>query len=135
MPIPEATVKSNRPTLVGVLKQHPSKFWLLTLLCLLIAIALFWSGYGGRTATISVRFEEGHLHFLVDSDAHIVRGLLMLVMAAYEGKTPAEISAFDVNSYFQQLDLEQHLSPTRGNGLRAIVAKIQAIASASLANA
>jgi cysteine desulfuration protein SufE len=70
------------------------------------------------------------LHFLVDSDAHIVKGLLVLVLAAYEGKTVAEISAFDMNEYFHQLDLESHLSPTRGNGLRAIVAKIQAIAKA-----
>jgi paraquat-inducible protein B len=58
--IPEATIQSNRRSLVGVLKQHPSKFWLLTLLCLLITIALFWSGYGSSTTTIFVRFEEGH---------------------------------------------------------------------------
>lgn len=81
---------------------------------------------------MDVQLEDGKMYFCVDSDAHIVRGLLALVMAAYNGKTAAEISAFDVDSYFQQLDLEQHLSPTRGNGLRAIVAKIQAIAGASL---
>lgn len=80
---------------------------------------------------LDVQLEEGRLQFLVDSDAHIVRGLLVLVLAAYNGKTPSEINAFDVNGYFKQLDLESHLSPTRGNGLRAIVAKIQAIAKAA----
>ncbi len=67
--------------------------------------------------------------FRVDSDAVIVRGLLGLVMAAYNNKTPAEITAFDIDGYFSALDLERHLSPTRGNGLRAIVGKIQYLAS------
>lgn len=80
---------------------------------------------------LDIDTDNGRLNFTVDSDAHIVRGLLVLVMAAYQGKTPAEICEFDVNDYFQQLDLERHLSPTRGNGLRAIVGKIQAIARAS----
>lgn len=69
------------------------------------------------------------MEFRVDSDAIIVRGLLGLVMAAYNKKTAAEITAFDINGYFTALDLERHLSPTRGNGLRAIVSKIQSIAS------
>jgi len=77
---------------------------------------------------IEVDETDGKLTFQVDSDAHIVRGLLVLVLAAYNDKTPADILAFDIDAYFQQLDLERHLSPTRGNGLRAMVAKIQAIA-------
>ncbi len=80
---------------------------------------------------LDVGSENGRLQFVVDSDAVIVRGLLALVLAAFHNKTPAEIISFDVESYFQQLDLEGHLSPTRGNGLRAIVAKIQAIARAA----
>ena len=82
---------------------------------------------------IEVGEEAGKLQFLVDSDAHIVRGLLVLVMAAYNNKTPAEILAFDIDKYFLALDLEGHLSPTRGNGLRAMVARIQAIAKAATA--
>ena len=82
---------------------------------------------------LDVSADDDRLQFLVDSDAVIVRGLLSLVMAAYNNRTAAEIMAFDVNDYFQQLDLERHLSPTRGNGLRAIVTKIQAIARAMLA--
>ena len=80
---------------------------------------------------INVQPSEGKLKFDVDSDAIIVRGLLALVMAAYNDKTPQQITDFDIQQYFQALDLEQHISPTRGNGLRAIVSKIRNIASAS----
>ncbi|WP_191600923.1 SufE family protein [Marinomonas algicola] len=68
------------------------------------------------------------LSFKVDSDAIIVKGLLALVMVAFDKKTPSEIVAFDIDGFFAELDLENHLSPTRGNGLKAIVAKIQTIA-------
>lgn len=74
--------------------------------------------------------EGDTLLFLVDSDAIIVRGLLALVMAAYNSKTAVEITSFDIDAYFESLDLERHLSPTRGNGLKSIVLRIQAIASA-----
>ena len=77
--------------------------------------------------------EKGEvLVFSVDSDAVIVRGLLGLVMAAYNEKSPAEVLAFDIDGYFSELDLERHLSPTRGNGLRSIVGRVQAIAKASV---
>ena len=78
---------------------------------------------------LDVDVDDGKLMFAVDSDAIIVRGLLALVLAAFNEKSPQEIVAFDIEGYFQRLDLERHLSPIRGNGLRAIVAKIQAIAS------
>ena len=71
---------------------------------------------------------EGKLHFDADSDAVIVHGLLALVMAAYNDKTPQQILDFDIDGYFEALDLERHISPTRGNGLRAIVGKIQTLA-------
>ncbi|XOV77635.1 MAG: SufE family protein [Aestuariibacter sp.] len=73
------------------------------------------------------------LSFLVDSDAVIVKGLLVLVLAAYNEKSPKEILSFDIDGYFNQLDLERHISPTRGNGLRAIVGKIKGIAEATQA--
>lgn len=73
-----------------------------------------------------------NLHFLVESDAIIVRGLLALVMSAFNDKTATAILAFDIDGYFAALDLEQHLSPTRGNGLKSIVARIQAIAQAHI---
>lgn len=84
----------------------------------------------------SVWIEPGEagdrMTFIVDSDAIIVRGLLALVMAAYDNKTATDINAFDIDAYFSELDLERHLSPTRGNGLKSIVARIQAMAKAAL---
>lgn len=70
--------------------------------------------------------EEGaRLRFQADSDAHIVRGLLAMVLAAYNGKTRQQILDFDVEDYFARLDLVRHLSPTRGNGLKAMVGRIR----------
>lgn len=77
---------------------------------------------------IDTALENGRLQLLADSDAFIVKGLLGLVLAAYNNRTPAEILAFDIDAYFQQLELLRHLSATRGNGLRAMVQRIQDIA-------
>ncbi|WP_394242022.1 cysteine desulfurase sulfur acceptor subunit CsdE [Vibrio astriarenae] len=63
--------------------------------------------------------------FCADSDARIVRGLIALVLAAYDGKTSQEIQSFDIDAYFDQLGLIAHLSPSRGNGLKAIVEEIK----------
>lgn len=71
---------------------------------------------------------DGKLCFWVDSDAFIVKGLLGVVLAAYNNKAPAEISAFDIDEYFESLGLLKHLSPTRGSGMRAMVARIQEVA-------
>ncbi|MCG7498363.1 cysteine desulfurase sulfur acceptor subunit CsdE [Vibrio sp. Of7-15] len=65
--------------------------------------------------------------FCADSDARIVRGLIALVMAAFNGKTKQEIQQFDIDGYFEQLGLIAHLSPSRGNGLKAIVETIKTI--------
>ncbi|MCT7361128.1 SufE family protein [Thalassolituus pacificus] len=74
---------------------------------------------------IDSELNNGVLNFEADSDAHIVRGLLGVVLAAYNHKTPADIIAFDIDNYFSKIDLVKHLSPTRGNGLRAMVQRIQ----------
>ncbi|MGB1321043.1 MAG: cysteine desulfurase sulfur acceptor subunit CsdE [Vibrio gallaecicus] len=65
--------------------------------------------------------------FCADSDARIVRGLIALVMAAFDGRTAHEIQAFDIDGYFEKLGLITHLSPSRGNGLKAIIAQIKSI--------
>jgi cysteine desulfuration protein SufE len=70
------------------------------------------------------------LHLDMDSDAHIVRGLIAIVRAVYEGRTPEEILAFDMDALFEELALLKHLSPTRGNGLRALIARIRELAAA-----
>lgn len=74
---------------------------------------------------------DGKLYFDVASDAFIVSGLLAVVMAACNGKSGAEILAFDMEGFFGELDLLKHLSPTRGNGLRSMVARIRQVAQAS----
>ena len=75
---------------------------------------------------------DDRLFFEADSDAFIVKGLLAVVLAAYNGKRLTEICDFDIEQYFAQLNLLKHLSVTRGNGLRAMVKRIQATASAAL---
>jgi cysteine desulfuration protein SufE len=77
---------------------------------------------------IDTALVDGKLQIAVDSDAFIVKGLLGVVLAAYNNKTPAEVLAFDIDAYFDALELMNHLSPTRGNGLRAMVARIRDIA-------
>lgn len=68
---------------------------------------------------------DDKLFFSADSDAFIVKGLLAVVLAAYNGKTRQQIIDFDIEGYFEQLNLLKHLSVTRGNGLRAMVKRIQ----------
>ncbi len=81
---------------------------------------------------IDTRLVDGRLQLAVDSDAIIVKGLLAIVLAAYNNKASSDILAFDIDAYFQQLDLLRHLSPIRGNGLRAMVQRIQNIARQSV---
>ena len=68
--------------------------------------------------------------FILDSDAFIVRGLIAIVATAIAEKSAREIAEYDFNALFEQLDLLEHLSQTRGNGLRAMVEKIQTTAIA-----
>lgn len=64
----------------------------------------------------------------VDSDAFIVKGLLGIVLAAFNGKSAKDVLAFDIEAYLDTLGLLKHLSPTRGNGVKAMVNKIVAVA-------
>ncbi len=75
----------------------------------------------------------GKLYLLIDSDAIIVRGLAAIILVALNGKTPRDLLATDIDELFEQLDLFRHISPTRGNGLRAMVGKIRDIAAAEAA--
>ncbi|MFZ5724187.1 MAG: SufE family protein [Pseudomonadota bacterium] len=72
----------------------------------------------------------GKLWLGIDSDALIVKGLAAITVAAFNGKSPADILAFDIEGLFARLDLLRHLSQTRGNGLRAMVKRIQDTARA-----
>jgi len=65
------------------------------------------------------------LIFRGDSDAHIVRGLVALVLAFFSGRSAAAIAASDPGLLFAELGLAQHLTPQRANGLRAMVERIK----------
>jgi cysteine desulfuration protein SufE len=73
------------------------------------------------------------LTFRGDSDAHIVRGLVALVLALYSGRRAEEIAATDASPLFRQLGLAEHLTPQRANGLRAMVERIRKEARDTLA--
>jgi cysteine desulfuration protein SufE len=65
------------------------------------------------------------MRMAVDSDAIIVKGLAALVLSALNNKPPQEVLDYDMDDYFAKMDLMDHLTPTRGNGLRAMVARIK----------
>jgi len=68
---------------------------------------------------------EPALHLLGDSDAHIVRGLVALMIALYNGKTPEEALSTDALALFKELGLAEHLTPQRSNGVRSMVERIR----------
>ncbi|MFI4965283.1 MAG: SufE family protein [Caulobacterales bacterium] len=76
---------------------------------------------------------DGTLRFRGDSDAHIVRGLIAIVLRLYGGRLPAEILAFDAPAAFEALGLKGALSQQRSNGLASMVARIRADAEAGRA--
>jgi cysteine desulfuration protein SufE len=73
------------------------------------------------------------LHFVGDSDAHIVRGLIAILFALYEGKTSEEILSIDPSADFRALGLNEHLTPQRSNGLASMVERIRSDARAAAA--
>jgi len=69
---------------------------------------------------------------MADSDAAIVRGLVAVLMIAYDGQRPAAIAALDIGPVFDELGLAQHVSMNRRNGFFAMVARIRTEARAAL---
>ncbi len=68
-----------------------------------------------------------------DSDAHIVRGLVAILFALYQGKTPQEALAVDAQGEFARLGLKEHLTPQRSNGFASMVERIRRDAQAAAA--
>ncbi len=79
-------------------------------------------------------FENGKLYFRAESDAVIVKGLLALVLRIFSGSTPDEIISADLH-FLKQIGLTEHLSPTRSNGLLAVIKQIRFYAIAYKAKA
>jgi cysteine desulfuration protein SufE len=75
------------------------------------------------------------LSFVGDSDAHIVRGLIAILLAVYSGKHAREILATDAIALFERIGLREHLTPQRSNGFRSMVDRIKSDARAAMATA
>ncbi|OEC37360.1 cysteine desulfuration protein SufE [Pseudomonas cuatrocienegasensis] len=73
---------------------------------------------------------DGHWQFRASSDARLLRGLLALLLARVNGLTRAEMAHLDLPAWFSQLGLARHLSPSRSNGLQAVLARMQLLESA-----
>jgi cysteine desulfuration protein SufE len=74
--------------------------------------------YGGAT--------EPTLSILGDSDAHIVRGLVAILIALCSGRSATDILETDPMALFERLGLKEHLTPQRSNGFRSMVSRIRA---------
>ncbi len=72
----------------------------------------------------------GSLAFRGDSDAHIVRGLIAILLRLYSARTPSEITGFDAKAALETLGLSSALSAQRSNGLASMVARIRRDAQA-----
>jgi cysteine desulfuration protein SufE len=72
------------------------------------------------------------IHFQGTSDAHIVRGLVAIMLALFSGHRASEITAIDAEATLKELGLNEHLSPQRANGLRSMVKRIKRDAEAAL---
>ena len=78
---------------------------------------------------IQCNYSDGQLYFQADSDALIVKGIIALLVQVLSGHTPQEI--LDTDLYFiDRIGLREHLSPTRSNGLLAMIKQIKAYALA-----
>ena len=78
---------------------------------------------------------EPVLNYLGDSDAHIVRGLIAILLTLYSGHTPQQILATDAIALFDGFGFREHLTPQRSNGLRSMVERIRSDARQALAAA
>lgn len=84
------------------------------------------------TSTRSLDAGEPSLVILGDSDAHIVRGLVAILIAFCSGKSARDILQANPTALFEQLGLREHLTPQRSNGFKSMVARIHAEARAAL---
>jgi cysteine desulfuration protein SufE len=71
--------------------------------------------------------------FTGDSDAHLVKGLVALLLTLYSGRAASEIRATDALKVLDGLGLREHLTPQRSNGLRSMVERIRSEADRALA--
>ena len=87
-------------------------------------------GCASQVWLVTERQEDGSLRFRGDSDAHIVRGLIAVLLRLLSGRRPTDILAFDSKAAFDRLGLAGHLSAQRSNGLASMVQRIRRDAEA-----
>lgn len=85
------------------------------------------------TAQLDDSQDSPVIHFHADSDSQIVKGLISIVFEVFNHRTPEEILTTDIESVFEKLELEQHLSSGRRNGLSSMVRRIRELAQHELA--
>ena len=78
---------------------------------------------------LSCQYRDGNLYFSADSDAVITKGIISLLIRAYNGQRPDDIIAAEP-TFIDQIGLKEHLSPTRSNGLSSMIKQIKMYAIA-----
>lgn len=73
------------------------------------------------------RLENGHWQFAASSDARMIRGLVALLLARVNGLSTAELQGVDLPDWFNQLGLSRQLSPSRSNGLNAVLQRMRTL--------
>ena len=89
-------------------------------------------GCASQVWLVSEPHDDGTLTFRGDSDAHIVRGLIAILMRLYSGRPADQIVAFDAKAAFETLGLSGALSAQRSNGLASMVGRIRRDAEAAV---
>ncbi len=85
-----------------------------------------WLVKGCQSQVWLVPHKEGDdMYFEGDSDAMIVKGLIAIVLQIYNHKRPQDIKSLSIDEIFNKLGLKEHLSPSRRNGLEAMINKIK----------
>lgn len=87
-------------------------------------------GCASQVWLVSTPSADGRLRLRGDSDAHLVKGLVAVVLRLFSGATREDVAAFDAPAAFARLGLDGALSAQRANGLAAMVARIRAEAAA-----
>ncbi|MEN0037553.1 MAG: SufE family protein [Cellvibrio sp.] len=75
--------------------------------------------------------DTGLHYFAFDSDSSVINGLAVLLLTLVNGKSAAQLQGLDLKQQLQQLGLEKHLTPSRNNGLQAIIARIHQLLDAA----
>jgi cysteine desulfuration protein SufE len=89
-------------------------------------------GCASQVWLVAERTADGRIEFRGDSDAHLVRGLIAILLRLYSGRTAAEILAIDAKGAVERLGLPGALSTQRSNGLYSMVERIRRIAADAL---